>query len=492
MVAYCGSKNIYYQGDGIFPNPLLCFMISHIIHEIVLLILLLCFACGSRAQNRQTLVFGNIHQEDVNITVLNTRYGTSSDAEGRYELLLFERTKPVDLLYTCIGYRDTVVSLTPSMLQHDSVSISFMMRRTNYDLQEVGVSASRDFYRTEKGTSIADIGFWSDKMLVLEQRKGKSELVVVSLEGERVAQCAFDSLYETIHVDCLGDYILVGTRHCCQVYFDGGNSPVPFKTFSTSMFNERLLNCVADFGGALVFKNRNANIGRFFVRKDHNKTQRYFYVKKDDPSHEKRSLVDFSDEESLSKCNEIMREIFQRYHQKMRNQSENENILLNGLWDGNLLKLLPFDEVHEIGNPDDALIIALVSDYVNFESLPLNIVVIKSDGFLSFVDLDHQEATIVNESFALERKAPFIIKDNNWFKNKLLIDEKTSKTYGLFIKDGMNYLGLYDPESGTVGMGQKACREAYPRVFKVHGGYAYSVYFDRERQYGRINRMKID
>ena len=444
------------------------------------------------AQHRQVKIAGSVGVENVNISVLNTRYGTSSDAEGRYELLLFDRTKPVDLLYTCIGYRDTVVSLTPHMLQHDSVGISFVMRRMDYGLQEVGVSASRDFYRTGTGTSIADIGFWGDRILVLEQRKGKSELVVVSLEGDREAQCAFDSLYESIHVDCLGDCILVGAQHCCQVYFAGGNSPVPFKTFPTTLFNEKLLNCVADFGGALVFKDRDANIGRFFVRKDHNKIQRYFYVKKEDTTHEKRSLVGFSDEESLDKCNEIMSEIFRTYHRRMSNKSENENILLNGLWNGNLLNLLPFDEVHAIGNPDDALMIALVSDYVNFESLPLNIVVINNDGFLSFVDLDHREVTFVDENFEMGRKAPFIIKDNNWFKNKLLIDEKTNKIYGLFIKDGMNYLGLYDPEAGTVGMGRQACREAYPRVFKVHGGYAYSVYFDRERQFGRINRMKID
>lgn len=162
------------------------------------------------AQHRQVKIAGSVGVANVNISVLNTRYGTSSDAGGRYELLLFDRTKPVDLLYTCIGYRDTVVSLTPRMLQHDSVGISFVMRRTDYDLQEVGVSASRDFYRTGTGTSIADIGFLGDRVLVLEQRKGKSELVVVSLEGEREAQCAFDSLYESIHVDCLGDCILVG------------------------------------------------------------------------------------------------------------------------------------------------------------------------------------------------------------------------------------------------------------------------------------------
>ena len=423
-------------------------------------------------------VLGDIGVENVNVSVLNTRYGTSSDADGRYELLLFERTKPVDLLYTCIGYRDTVVSLTPRMLQNDSVGISFLMRRTDYDLQEVGVSASRDFYRTEKGTSIADIGFWSDKMLVLEQRKGKSELVVVSLEGERVAQCAFDSLYETIHVDCLGDYILVGTRHCCQVYFDGGNSPVPFKTFSTSMFNERLLNCVADFGGALVFKDWNANIGRFFVRKDHNKTQRYFYVKKDDPSHEKKPLFRFTDEEAMGVCKSVLNELIMAYHTEV---SESENEILTGTWNGNVKRLMVEPKTFNIA-----------SRYLLLESEPLKIETILVEDRLFFMDFNNKEVVEVGKDFLVESRKALKINNDKWFRNRFLVDETTASVYGLFIKDGMNYLGLYDPESGTVGMGQKACREIYPHVFKVHGGYAYSVYFDRERQYGRINRMKID
>ncbi len=426
----------------------------------------------------QCCLYGNIGVAYVNISVLNTRYGTSSDAEGRYELLLFDRNKPVDLLYTCIGYRDTVVSLTPRMLQHDSVSISFLMRRTDYDLQEVGVSASRDFYRTEKGTSIADIGFWSDKMLVLEQRKGKSELVVVSLEGERVAQCAFDSLYETIHVDCLGDYILVGTRHCCQVYFDGGNSPVPFKTFSTSMFNERLLNCVADFGGALVFKDWNANIGRFFVRKDHNKTQRYFYVKKDDPSHEKKPLFRFTDEEAMGVCKSVLNELIMAYHTEV---SESENEILTGTWNGNVKRLMVEPKTFNIA-----------SRYLLLESEPLKIETILVEDRLFFMDFNNKEVVEVGKDFLVESRKALKINNDKWFRNRFLVDETTASVYGLFIKDGMNYLGLYDPESGTVGMGQKACREIYPHVFKVHGGYAYSVYFDRERQYGRINRMKID
>lgn len=79
-----------------------------------------------------------------------------------------------------------------------------------------------------------------------------------------------------------------------------------------------------------------------------------------------------------------------------------------------------------------------------------------------------------------------------YFKNEFLKDEATEKAYGLFIRDGVYYLGLFDTSNGTVGMGQKASKVAYPRTFKVNGGYAYTVSYDRNRNQGVINRILIE
>ena len=73
-------------------------------------IVLLCFFGSLQAQ---TKVYGNLGVENVNISVINTQYGTSSDAKGRYELPIYDRTKMVNLFYSCIGYRDTIVQLMP-------------------------------------------------------------------------------------------------------------------------------------------------------------------------------------------------------------------------------------------------------------------------------------------------------------------------------------------------------------------------------------------
>ena len=134
------------------------------------LTLLLLFLAFSLFAQTQTTVHGNLGVENVNISIVNTPYGTSTDAKGHYDLPLYDRTKTVNLYYSCIGYQDTVVSLMPRQLQRDSLNISFKMRKMSYDLQEVGVSAYQDFYRSKTNRNIADIAFLDGKIYLLENK----------------------------------------------------------------------------------------------------------------------------------------------------------------------------------------------------------------------------------------------------------------------------------------------------------------------------------
>ena len=112
-------------------------------------IFLLFFGLGvfhhAMAQHK-TVVHGNLGIGNVNIRISNTQRGTSTDTKGCYYLLLYDQTEPVNLYYSCIGYQDTVVSLMPKQLQCDSINISFKMRKKNYNLQEVTVTAEHKLY----------------------------------------------------------------------------------------------------------------------------------------------------------------------------------------------------------------------------------------------------------------------------------------------------------------------------------------------------------
>ena len=112
---------------------------------------------------------------------------------------------------------------------------------------------------------------------------------------------------------------------------------------------------------------------------------------------------------------------------------------------------------------------------------------------LQFVDLDNREIVEIGTDFKIAKRHSLkITSGEKYFKNEFLTDKATGKTYGLFADDGVYHIGLYDPKEGTVGMGQKACKKIYPKVFKIHGGYAYSVYFDSGSNRGVINRVKIE
>ena len=430
------------------------------------------------AQHNPVKVAGSVGVAYVNISVLNTRYGTSSDAEGRYELLLFDRNKPVDLLYTCIGYRDTVVSLTPRMLQHDSVGISFVMRRTEYDLQEVGVSASRDFYRNGRSTYIADIAFANGKILVLENKK-QSVLTLLDGEGDVIASTAFSGNYDELYTDCFGNPILIGQDSCLQVYFDEKGKALPVSVFTNDQYRDKIRKVVFEFNDGYLFRNTAYEKRDFYVKDLHGQAQTYSYVLKNDTLKRKHFLHRFIDSVAVESCQSYLNEIFALYYAKV---PENENEILLGIWNGNLLRLAIDYQLH-----------FKIAWYCQIQATEYHTTALKFEKFMQLIDLEKYEMVEVDKDFQITRKRPLkVVSGEKYFNNRFLTDGGTGKTYGLFVKDGMNYLGLYDPESGTVGMGQKACREAYPRVFKVHGGYAYSVYFDRERQYGRINRMKID
>ena len=100
---------------------------------------------NATAQHK-TVVYGNLGVSNVNISISNTSYGTSTDATGHYKLTLYDNTKTNNLYYSCIGYQDTLVSLTSRQLQRDSINISFRMRKQNYNLKEVTVTAKQKLY----------------------------------------------------------------------------------------------------------------------------------------------------------------------------------------------------------------------------------------------------------------------------------------------------------------------------------------------------------
>jgi len=253
------------------------------------------------AQNK-TVVYGNLGMENVNISIVNTQYGTSTNAKGHYELPLYEHTMPVNLYYSCIGYQDTLVRLTPKLLQRDSINISFKMRKMSYNLQEVGVSAYSDFYRSKTNRNIADIAFLDGNIYLLENKPKVSSMVVLNTDGIELTRTEYDQLYEKLYIDSFNDVILVGQDSCLQVYLNEQDSILPVSTFSRALYGEKLLRIVCEFNNAYIIKSMVHDKGLYWIKNNHGKTQDFEYVLKDDPTKEAHYLCSFLDTLGYLSC----------------------------------------------------------------------------------------------------------------------------------------------------------------------------------------------
>ena len=447
-----------------------------------ILALLLLFLAPTLFAQTKTTVYGNLGVENVNISIVNTPYGTSTDAKGHYELPIFDHTEAVNLYYSCIGYQDTVVSLTPKQLQRDSLNISFKMRKMSYDLQEVGVSAYQDFYRSKTNRNIADIAFLDGKIYLLENKPKTSSMVVLNTEGIEQARKDFDQLFEKLHIDAFNDLILVGQDSCLQVYLDEKQSIQLVSTFSRDDYRNKLLKIVCEYNGAYIVRTIVHDRGLYWLKFNHGKSQDFLYVMKDGSMEKPQYLCSFIDTLGYRACQSQWMKIQNEYHHVV---AENNGIdLINeGIWDGNLVRLA-----------ENSSLLGKIQWYCSIMAKQeYHITPLIFNNILQFADLDNRQIVEIGSDFKITaRKTLNITSGEKYFQNEFLKDQATGKTYGLFTKDGMNHVGLYDPKAGTLGMGQKASKKIYPKVFKVYGGYAYSVFFDSGSNCGVINRMKIE
>ena len=445
-------------------------------------LLLLLFLASSLFAQTKTTVYGNLGVENVNISIVNTPYGTSTDAKGHYELPIYDCTEAVNLYYSCIGYQDTVVSLTPKQLQRDSLNISFKMRKMSYDLQEVGVTAYSDFYRSGTNRNIADMAFLDDKIYLLENKPKTSSIVVLDTDGIEQTRKDYDQLFEKLHIDAFNNLILVGQDSCLQVYLSENKEILPVSTFSREDYRNKLLKIVCEFNGAYIVKTMVHDKGLYWLKYNHGKSQDFYYVMKDGSLEKPQYLCSFIDTLGYRACQSQWMSIQNEYHQVVA--EENGIDLINeGTWDGNMVRLAENSSL--LGKIQWYCSIMAKKEY---QIMPLIF-----NNILQFADLDNREIVEISTDFKIaKRQSLKITSGEKFFKNEFLVDKATGKTYGLFVDDGVYHLGLYDPKAGTVGMGQKASKKVYPKVFKVHGGYAYSVFFDSGSNRGVINRVKIE
>ena len=188
--------------------------------SLLLLTACLMVSLNATAQHK-TKIHGNLGIENVNISVSNTAYGTTTDTKGHYELLLNRSDKPISLHYSCIGYHDTIVSLTPKQMQNESINISFRMRRRDYSLNDVDITATPHTRLDGGSYFIMDFEVFDSVFYILEASHNRKQFRII-MANEHLS--GFDTIPiptgitpESVQRDCMGNCQLIAADSVYQI-----------------------------------------------------------------------------------------------------------------------------------------------------------------------------------------------------------------------------------------------------------------------------------
>lgn len=186
-------------------------------YSILLLAACLMASLSATAQHK-TVVYGDLGVSNVNIGIVNTKKGTSSNAKGHYALSLYDRTKDIKLYYSCIGYQDTIVNLTPKQLQRDSINISFRMRPKSYALSEVTVSENKpEIVYHEKMISLETFEINEMGIYLIAHQQSSNALLHLSFDLDTLSVLPIARKYNRLYKDVFGQIHLMSYDSTYQI-----------------------------------------------------------------------------------------------------------------------------------------------------------------------------------------------------------------------------------------------------------------------------------
>lgn len=443
-----------------------------------ILVILLYISTGILAQQTITITGTVKSNPDVNIVLPGTDYGTTTDKDGEYSLKVFYDENPIQLHFSSVGFRDTIIQIDYDINLPDTVHLNISLKETSYQLQEINIEAFSDFYRINDGV-IVDIGFLDSYLIALISKKKKSEIVVLNEYGGLLLKHRFNNKYNAIYKDCFMNLGLVGKDSCLQFYYNVEDTTFHLiDKFSTEVFNNKLKPCLFKFDCMFLFKEYFHDKNNTFVSKYHNKRIDYYYVNICDSVKKKDILNSFFDEKAFMIASSYYSEIISLYY---RTTPENQNIIAAGIWDGNILKLINDD--HELFN--------LISWYLKVEATSIKVEVFRKNDELLFLNLSNQTILKYNPNFELLDTITFTNLRDKAIITSVLQDRKSENIYSKVIKNGIYYLSDINTMTGSVSGMVQTNSEPFPKLFKVSNNYSYSVYYDAQSRLSRIVRITL-
>lgn len=391
----------------------------------------------------KTMVHGNLGMQNVHVIVSETKQGTVTDAKGNYRLLLTDHSKQVNLLYSCIGYQDTIVSLTPKQLQTENVNISFRMRRMDYPLAEVTVSETKpEIAYHEPLISLVAYEINEMGLYMIVYRKSSNALLHLTLDLDTLSILPIDRKFERLYKDVYGQIHLIsydstyqiGHRQLGDTYLDAEL----FYGMSHRDFYSIMGNAATAIDSTLVIATYGEGAQELY----------YHYFKKGDPN---AYLIEYTfDQEGLDLV---------------------ESIKKFGL--GGLIPPPPiYDPVFAVG---DSLVL------FNFEA-----------DKIEFFDKNAQLVGETPIKFHRDLKWNGERPMKSTWNRMVLVDRARKKFYAAFLEDSILILNKIDMKTGKTKEVARLSGFQFVLFPKVNDGLLYFMYHTGNTHSKALYRMVIE
>ena len=197
----------------------------------VLMVIFVISPTTATAQQYFSVITGNVGAPYANIQVVDTKSGTSSDEKGDFYLKIPKIERQIGLLFSCIGYHDTLISFVP---QQDTIKILFKMRETAYMLDAATITAEKITYFYSKPNFVMfDFEILDDNFFILQTKLGIKKdyrVLVTDLFYEPI-----DTIFlpkhiepERIILDCMNNCQIVGQDSVYQIVKVDNNYTISF------------------------------------------------------------------------------------------------------------------------------------------------------------------------------------------------------------------------------------------------------------------------
>lgn len=255
--------------------------------------------------------------------------------------------------------------------------------------------------------------------------------------------------------DCFGNIQVSAKDSVYQIAYQNQKFHL-VDSYSMSDYKKMVRPCVAQNSEDYVFK----------AMGEHGKSIIYSMYSKD--TLDMAKTYEILDLDAWKVATQYYIEIITLYNASV---SFGQNIISNGIWDGDMKKLNETNELNQmIGFYDKILSRPLYSPVFNY-----------NDNFILF-DHTNNRITYLNT----ESKTPINYHDSRKWIDLILFDRWTQKFVTFFKNNGLYTVHEINLESGKLEMGIKLEENAYPEKLKIKNGYIYYLFKDPNDFYGNV------